>query len=58
MKKEREDVKLIKETIKELKPQLTQFKKLKKTTYVRFKIKKLIERIQRNERWIKELNSL
>jgi hypothetical protein len=37
---------------------LNELKKLKKTTEVRKKITNLIARIQRNRRWIKELNEI
>ena len=59
MKKlDREDVALIKDHLVELKVELTGYKKLKKNTYIRYKIRKLKERIERNNRWIKELNAL
>jgi hypothetical protein len=37
---------------------LNELKKLKKTTEVRKEITNLIARIQRNRRWIKELNEI
>ena len=53
----RPDVIQIEERLVMLKENLTEFKKLKKTDEVRKEIKDLIARIQRNQRWIQELEA-